>query len=173
MPVTLKKVLPENAHDYVLCHIACWRCAYKDIIPDAHFTKMESEIDERTEQLRKALIDQGGAYHFYYAESEGQMVGRLIFGKSRDNDKLDAGEILAIYLLEECWGKGYGQQMMDFALDELRCMGYHEVIVWVLKENHKARRFYEKANFALDGVEKEIEIGKLHTEVRYVLNIEV
>jgi GNAT superfamily N-acetyltransferase len=171
MPITLKKVLPENAHDYVLCHIACWRCAYKGIIPDAYFTKMESEIAERTKQLRKALTDQEDTYHFYYAESEGQMVGRLIFGKSRDNDKLDAGEILAIYLLEEYWGKGYGQQMMDFALGELKSMGYREVIIWVFKENYRARRFYEKINFVFDGTEKRIEIGKSHREVRHILKL--
>lgn len=170
MEVTIHKVLSENAYEYTACHIACWQSAYKGIIPDDYLKNMTAEIEPRTERLKKNL-NELTEYLYYYAAVENKMIGRLIIGKSRDEDKPDAGEICAIYLLEEYWDKGYGRQIMNYAIDTLKRMGYCEIILWVLDENKRARRFYEKFNFIFDGTKKEIEIGKTLTEVRYVLNL--
>ena len=59
--------------------------------------------------------------------------------------------------------------MMDYAIDKLKCMEYNEIILWVLEENDRARRFYEKCNFVFDGTKREIEIGKVLIKIRYVL----
>jgi len=55
------------------------------------------------------------------------MIGRLVISKSRDEDKPDAGEIAAMYLLDAFWNKGCGRKMMDFALAELKRAGHEEV----------------------------------------------
>lgn len=170
MEVAIHKVLPENAYEYTACHIACWRSAYKDIIPNYYFEDMSREIEPRTERLRKNL-NELTEYLYYYAAVENKMIGRLIIGKSRDEDKPYAGEIHAIYLLEEYWDKGYGRQIMSYAVDTLKRMGYREIILWVLDENKRARRFYEKFNFVFDGTKKEIEIGQALIESRYVLDL--
>jgi len=61
--------------------------------------------------------------------------------------------------------------MMEFAVSELNKAGYNEIIIWVLEENMRAMRFYEKAGFAQDVASKILEIdGKEHTIIRYVLN---
>jgi len=50
----------------------------------------------------------------------------------------------------------------------LRESGYREVILWVLEDNPRARRFYEREGWALDGGRKEDEfLGVQVTEVRY------
>ncbi|NUL25824.1 hypothetical protein HRW17_26205, partial [Streptomyces lunaelactis] len=42
------------------------------------------------------------------------------------------------------------------------------MLLWVLKENDRARRFYEKAGFAPDGAEEPFEVdGVAVPEVRY------
>lgn len=170
MEVTIHKVLPENAYEYTACHIACWQSAYKGIIPDDYLKNMSAEIEPRTERLKKNLVELTD-FLYYYAAVDNEMIGRLIIGKSRDEDKPDAGEICAIYLLEEYWSKGYGRQIMDYALKTLKCMGYSEIILWVLDENTRARRFYEKFGFVFDGTKKGIEIGKTLIEIRYTLNL--
>ena len=104
-------------------------------------------------------------------EHNGNIIGRLVKNKSRDEDKADAGEISAMYLLSEYWDKGYGREMMDFSLSELKRMGHNEVILWVLEANSRARLFYEKCGFTFDGTLKEINIDNLHTHMRYVLNM--
>jgi len=96
------------------------------------------------------------------------MIGRLVICGSRDNDKPNAGEIAAMYLLKAFWNKGFGRKMMDFSLDELKRKGHDEVLLWVLEANSRGRQFYEKCGFASDGTKKEINIDKPLIEMRYV-----
>jgi len=170
MGFIIRKVLPEDAYEYTACHIACWQSAYKGIIPDEYLENMPSEQEQRTEKFKQALCDPDN-YGFYCAEFDGRIIGRLIIRNGRDEDKQDAGEIAAIYLIEEFWDKGYGREMMNFVISRFRSMGYSEVFLWVLQDNTRARRFYEKHGFTFDGKKAEIEIGKPLIELRYTRNI--
>jgi L-amino acid N-acyltransferase YncA len=170
MDIIIHKVLPEDAYDYTVCHIACWQSAYKDIIPSGFLANMPNEIEQRTERLKNNL-NESTDISYYYAAVNGKMIGRLIFGKCRDEDKSNAGEVTAVYLIKEYWNKGLGRKMMDYAIDELKSIGYDEIIVWVLEDNNRARRFYEKYGFTLDGAKKEMQMGKSLTVVRYTMNL--
>jgi len=170
MGITIRKVLLEDAYEYAALHIACWEDAYRGIIPDEYLDSMRSDIEQRAERC-KQNISEPGDIEFYYITHGDEMVGRLVFSGSRDDDKPDAGEVCAIYLLADHWGKSYGKQMMDFAAAALRSKGYKEIIVWVLEENSRARCFYEKYGFLYDGARKEIEIGKTLVEIRYALSL--
>ena len=166
----IREVLPEEAYDYTTLHIACWQSAYRKIISEEYMQNMLEDIDNRAERCRRDLTTPG-EWKFYCAMLDDIMIGRLILCKSRDDDKRDVGEVAAIYLLEEYWDKGYGRKMMDYALNKLEVMGFHEVVVWVLEANHRARRFYEKMGFYHDGTSKEIIIDKPLVEIRYVREI--
>lgn len=166
MDISICKALPEDAYDYTACHIACWRDAYTGIIPDEHFEKMSSETELRAERIRKILKEPGDS-EFYYAAHEGHMVGRLIIGKSMDEDKIGVGMIGALYLRKDFWGTGNGGKLMDFAKEALKRLGYTEINLWVLEENLRARRFYEKSGFVTDGARKVVELGRPLVEVRY------
>ena len=168
--IIIRRVLPDEAYEYAACHIACWRAAYKGIVPDLYLDSMLAEQEQRTEKCRQQLCNPDG-YEFYCAVSDNKMVGRLILSKSRDEDKPDAGEIAAIYLRREYWDKGYGRQMMNYSISALKRMDYHEIILWVLEKNSRARRFYEKCGFTHDGTKKEVLIGRLLTEIRYVIDV--
>ena len=99
------------------------------------------------------------------------MVGRLIFGRGRDEDLPDTGEIHAIYLLKEYWNRGFGRQMLDFAFSEFWRTGYSDVFLWAFVDNVRGRRFYEKHGFVLDNKRMELEIDKPMTLVRYLRNL--
>ena len=171
MRLTIQPVLPEDAYAYTLTHIACWQSAYQGIIPDEYLAHMPEETEQRVERLKQSIEEGTDGFSYYYAQLDGKMVGRLILNKSRDEDKPDAGEITAIYLLQDYWDKGYGREMMDYAMAQFEEMGYCEVILWVQEENQKARRFYEKCGFAFDGTKKEITIGKPLVVTRYIRNL--
>lgn len=168
MEIIIREALPEDAYEYAACHISSWRSAYKGIVPDEYLDNLS--IDQGAEKFKQNL-DELKDYAYYCAIHENKIVGILIFGKSRDEDKPNSGEVCAIYLTEEFWGKGYGGKMMNYAKDALKRIGYNEIIVWVLAENSRARRFYEKCNFIFDGTKKKIEIGKPLVEIRYMLNL--
>jgi Acetyltransferases, including N-acetylases of ribosomal proteins len=165
MKITIRRALPEDAFEYAACHIASWRSAYNGIVPDEFLDSLSA--NDRAERMKKNMSERK-AYAYYCAICEKEIVGVLIIGKSSDESKAGAGEISAIYLVQAFWGKGFGKEMMDYALDTLKRDGYDEAILWVLEENKRARRFYEKCGFAFDGAKKAIEIGKVLTEMRYV-----
>src|SRR5215471_2754755 len=63
----------------------------------------------------------------------------------------EVGELYALYLLPAWWSAGVGRALMTSVLDSLRGDRYRRVILWVLADNARARRFYERAGFTLDG----------------------
>jgi len=172
--MVIRKVLVDEAYDYAVNHITCWQDAYKGIIPDDYLENMPAQLEKRTEWNRQTLSDPGDCEYLCVMYDD-KMIGRLVYSKCRDEDKAETntGEIHAIYLQASYWNKGYGKQMMDFAINELRNAGYQDAIVWVLEDNNRAKRFYEKYGFVLDGARKEIEIGKTLIEVRYVFNFNI
>jgi len=170
MGIIIRKVLPEDAYEFTALHAACWRDAYTGIIPDEYLDKMSSDMEKRAERCKQAL-EEPGYCEYYCVIHDGDMIGRLVFCKSHDEDKPDAGDVAAIYLLADYWGKGYGKQMMDFAVHELKHKGYQEIIIWVLEENSIGRQFYEKYGFILDSAKQTMELGKQLTCVRYILDL--
>ena len=69
----------------------------------------------------------------------------------RGEEAPGVGEIFALYILSEYYGTGLGRRLMEAGLERLR--DYPRVCLWVLKENARAIRFYEKCGFLPDGAE--------------------
>jgi len=168
MNFLIREAKITDAYNISTVHVLSWQSAYRDIIPDDYLNNLN--IDKRTEIFKKNFVEYKDKVWYLVAENDGKIIGNLCLCESRDDDKPQAGEVMAIYLLEEFWDKGYGRKMMSHAVDMLKNKGYNEIIIWVLEENNRARRFYEKCGFLFDGTKKEIEIGKILIEIRYVLN---
>ena len=60
-------------------------------------------------------------------------------------------------MLPEAWGSGAGSALMAPGIEALRASGYRDAILWVLEDNPRARRFYEREGWALDGGAKQDE----------------
>jgi ribosomal protein S18 acetylase RimI-like enzyme len=83
----------------------------------------------------------------------------------------DVGELYALYLLPAWWSAGVGRALMTSALDSLRGDRYRRVVLWVLADNARARRFYERAGFTLNGGTNVITgLGGV-LEVRYTRDV--
>jgi ribosomal protein S18 acetylase RimI-like enzyme len=109
----------------------------------------------------------GGEGVTLVAEDSGRVVGFCTAIKNRDASDRFPGEIGAIYLLEEAQRRGLGRELFAEATRWLKAQGLEGFLVWVLKENQRARRFYE----ALGGElldERPIQIGDAsYPEVSY------
>jgi len=159
----------DMAEDIGYVHAMSWQKAYRGIVPDEYLANFTPE--RRASIFRKMLPESQDEYYIAYLDNK--PMGMMVLGKSRDEDADEnTGEITAIYLLSEYWGKGYGKQMMDFAVNRLKEISCRTVTLWTLRENARARSFYEKYGFALDGAEKEMNLGKPYTIIRYVYSIE-
>ncbi len=157
-PVTLE-MLPE------LCalHVLSWQVAYRGMVPDDYLAGLS--VEQRLSRWQERF--EQGSNAEYAIVADGRIVGLCISGASRDEGG-EVGEIHAFYLHPDEWGKGYAYPAMQLALDILRAQGYLVAELWVLEENARARRFYQKAGFAHDGTRKELTIGGAAVwELRY------
>ncbi|KAA3384440.1 GNAT family N-acetyltransferase [Akkermansia muciniphila] len=141
-----------------------WKAAYRDIIPEEYLASIPPGrwapyLDAEGRQSLVLLED--GAY-----------IGTASYARSRTDLLRDYGEIISLYLLPESMGKGYGKKLLSAAIDALSSLGNRDLFLWVLEENQRARRFYEKAGFVPSGDFLEACIGgKDLREVQYRYHI--
>jgi len=138
-----------------------WKYAYKDIIPQEY-------LDSIPVGRWANGLDNTGRYNLV-AEENGRLVGTSCFCGSRWERYKDYGEIVSIYLLPEYVGKGSGKILLKRCIDELKKLGYNKILLWVLEENYRARRFYEKNGFVCNEEYLNDNIGgKAVREVMYI-----
>lgn len=114
-------------------------------------------------QLMEHLLNEG-KMHFLLGSLRGKESAELVWS---DGSTPDTAEIQAIHSLPESWGSGLGAAILRKALEDMAASGKHTVALWAFKENHRARRFYEKHGFTHDGTERISEFdGAL--EMRYI-----
>lgn len=165
MALTIRKAVLSDAMDMARILSDSWTAAYTGIIPDGAIRK--------TNAGRLALYNRvlSAEHSEYIALSDGVPAGLMRLIPCRDPDMPDAGEVGAIYLHPDFWDRGFGREMMDFALRTLKAQGFSTIALWVLEENLRARKFYEKCGFRFDGTEKEIAVGKPLVEIRYRIDL--
>lgn len=160
MDITIKKMeTDDEIKGKAYVHWKSWQEAYPGIVDQKYLDNLSLE---KCESIAYRWPD-----NLIIAKDKARVIGFVGFGKYR-NDELDnTGEIYAIYLLEEYYGQGIGYKMMQEGLAQLR--DYSQIAVWVLKENKRAIQFYEKCGFRIDGREEQIELGTSVVEIRMIL----
>ena len=70
---------------------------------------------------------------------------------SADGEDGRVAELYALYVHPAWWSTGTGRALMERVLVRSSRAGYSSITLWVLRDNQRARGFYEKAGFAADG----------------------
>lgn len=60
-------------------------------------------------------------------------------------------ELRQLYVIERAKGSGVAQELMDWVIASARARGAEEVWLSVYCDNHRARRFYERYGFEMQG----------------------
>lgn len=106
----------------------------------------------------------------FVAEVNGEVVGTITFGKGRDNGSEGFAEIYALYVLPEYWRTGQGSALVRSVVDAVKAQGFSGLYLWTLRDNTRARAFYEHLGMTPTGQEREFEIaGSYLPEVKYQL----
>jgi len=147
-----------------------WRSAYADIVPGAYLDAMTVESD--AEQRRKWFRDPRRRSTDLVAADAGVPVGWLCFGPYRGElpGSGGAGEIHALYVRPELTGHGIGRALLAEAHARMGHQGLRAVALWVLQDNRRARRFYERIGYRADGAtQDDVYDDVTLTELRYRL----
>jgi GNAT superfamily N-acetyltransferase len=145
-----------------------WQSAYRGLMPQSYLDGLS--VPEDAERRRGYLAQADGSVVNLVAEDTGgQVVGWACHGPYRDGEVItDDAELYAIYVHPEHLGQGAGQALLAESVARCAAAGHSRLLLWVLKENGRARRFYERAGFEVDGAEEPFEVdGVMVPEVRY------
>jgi GNAT superfamily N-acetyltransferase len=78
-----------------------------------------------------------------------------------------------MYVDPDRWGLGFGRALLFSAEDRFRADAYRDASLWVLRDNQRARRFYERGGWHNDLAEQRLVIGSdAVTAVRYLRYLE-
>jgi GNAT superfamily N-acetyltransferase len=159
----------DDARAIAEIHVASWQEGYRGQLPDNYLKSLSA--DARETRWAQALRD-GAAV--LLAEHAGKPAGFVAYGPCRDDEAPAAcGEIYALYVDPHAWSTGTGQRLHDGALDALTADGSTVVTLWVLTSNDRARRFYSRRGWHLDGATKVVELDAVTlAEVRYKRTLE-
>ena len=148
---------PEEIEGKSLVHWQTWREAYDDFLP--------GEFQETMTLDKCRFLSQKYPENTLIAMDGKKVIGFISYGNFRD-EAIQAGEIIALYVLKDYYGKGVSEQLMHaafVALDQ-----FSEIYLWVLKDNKRAIAFYQKMGFTFDGQEQILKLGKTVKELRMI-----
>jgi GNAT superfamily N-acetyltransferase len=78
--------------------------------------------------------------------------------------------LLALYVVPEQWGTGVADALYGRALEIVRELGFAHCNLWVLEENTRARRFYERRGWRENGRTQVVPLPPNPLEVGYTLD---
>jgi GNAT superfamily N-acetyltransferase len=163
-----------------------WFAAYGDIIPAAIIDRVTAPDGGarvrqtfRTRPWQRMLVAVAAGRPPEDQPGPG-IVGYASFGPETDvlsapwphpltaaGENGTVAELYALYVRPAWWSTGTGRALMDRILARTSDAGYRFVTLWVLRDNRRARRFYERAGFTPDGATNVLEgLGGV-TELRY------
>ena len=140
-------------------HWKSWQDAYSGLVDRSYLDKLTIE---KCTDIAFRWPD-----NILVAKEKGAVIGFVGYGVCGDDALPETGEVFAIYVLKEYYGKKVGHALMQAALKKLS--EYKRIAVWVLEGNRRAIKFYEKFGFRFDGTKKQIKLGTANTELRMIL----
>lgn len=168
--INIRFAQEDDSHNIATIHVISWQKIYRGHIPASVLDQLS--VNEREEKWRHLIKNN---VKILVIEKNDEIVGFASLCPSRDADThpQTCGEISAIYLHPNVWHQGLGKQLCQKVFVELKKMGFNEVILWVLKENNQARRFYESLGFISTEKTKAEKYNENITlnEIRYHKNL--
>jgi len=161
----LRPAEPDDAMAVARVHVRSWQVAYRKLLPDDYLDQLRPE--DRAKTYDFASLDPLKPRTIVAAE-EGLIHGFATTMPSRDADLPDHGELCALYVDPDKWGKGIGMALVSAARAYLFGLGFRHALLWVLAGNVRAERFYRIDQWVPDGHRRTDSVwGVTVNEVRY------
>jgi GNAT superfamily N-acetyltransferase len=143
----IRPATADDAGELVRANEAAWNAGMAQVVE----RKLDelAPFDDRVARYREGIAALPPGTRLWVAERDGRIVGHA-------NVAVDEalGELSALYVVPEEWGSGVAGALHDKALAGMRELGATEATLWVVEENTRARRFYEREGWSADGETK-------------------
>ena len=132
--VIVRNAEKEDVRQIAEICVEDWKKAYRGIIDSGFLDSRSVEKQYETEIKR---------YQSNVVATDGHMILGYAWLQTAEDDAADC-EIVALYVRYDRRKNGIGKLLLRYAADHFREMGKKRMIIWCLKDNDEARRFYEK-----------------------------
>jgi ribosomal protein S18 acetylase RimI-like enzyme len=145
--IALRRATIDDIDVLAAIHAASAQAAYAHVFPAG---TPFPHADARADLLGQ--LARGGARAILATIDDVPGVFALA-GRPADRtlDRTDIGELHLLHVLPDLWARGIGSRLLASAMAALMADGYRRAILWVLIENTRARRLYERHGWAEDG----------------------
>lgn len=133
-PLIIRKATSADAGQIAEIVVEDWKNAYRGIIDDEYLDSMSVEQRYQIELQR---------YQKYMVAVDEKEVLGFSWNEIADSEDSDC-EIVALYVRYGKRKSGIGRALFQNAIDFFGALGKKKMIIWCLKENDAARKFYEK-----------------------------
>jgi ribosomal protein S18 acetylase RimI-like enzyme len=156
---------PVDAEALAKVHVTSWRETYAGLLPEEFLDRMSVAGNAR--RFARALTFPAPLDVTLAAAEPGGLVGYASGGASRQRREGEA-EIHTLYLLRRVQGAGLGRAMVKATARVLAANGARSLMISVLRDNVKARGFYESLGGVAEPARREPGPGGVLYEISYV-----
>jgi len=165
LSMLLRPAEPADALAVARVHVRSWQTAYRNLLPNDYLDQLRPE--DRAQKYTFASPNPLDPYTIVAAE-DGVIHGFATTAPARDPDVPSFGELYALYVEPDRWGRGIGVALISAARVHLVDLGFKSAVLWVLAGNVRAERFYRLDHWTADGHRRSDEVwGVAVNELRY------
>lgn len=167
----IRPARPDDLEPIARLHVASWLSAYRGILPDDVLDRLDP-----ADRLR----DWSGWFAVPEANTYTAIEHHKLVGFARVIPVCDgagapprAAEISHLYVAPDAQSMGVGRALLARAFEDISGRGLEQAVLWVIEKNYRARAFYERAGFRLDGARRTDpeRLGSNAPEVRYQIMV--
>jgi GNAT superfamily N-acetyltransferase len=167
--VAIREAKPGDADAIGRVHVDAWREDYRGMMPDAFLDSLDASV--RALRWQPRLAERPDGKKIFVAIENDDLVGFAGVGPARDEPGV-RGELYMINVAKRAWGTGVATALLAESVHALATFGHREAILWVLRQNARARRFYRREGWTQEGERhdtiKENDFTFEVDELRYV-----
>ena len=120
-------------------HVRSWQVAYRGMLPDEYLDGLRPQ--DRALMYHFADPDPFKP-HTIVATDSASILGFATASKAREQAMTGYGELSALYVDPDHWNRGIGRGLIAAARARLVDIGFRNALLWILKGNTRADRFY-------------------------------
>jgi ribosomal protein S18 acetylase RimI-like enzyme len=168
----IRTALPADVAPIAVLHLESWRAAYAGFVSEDFLRSVT--LESRLERWGRALNPSlSPLTETVVAHDGATILGVCSFGFQRQPPSLRVGEIYSLHVRPDVKRRGLGKLLLDESLHRVASRGCERCVLWVLRDNADARRFYESQGWSPTGEEMvEDRSGWQIPETRYAIPID-
>lgn len=169
-PVEIRLALLADIPEIAQVHLESSKLAYRDILDPLVLDGLSLAGRVALWESRFARISPTGRFWVQCVDAD--VIGFALCDVADGRAESSTCELKSLYLTPQRWGAGLGANLIAHVTKDFSRHGFDAMVLWTIRQNIRARNFYERVGFSSDGVSRltqRQESGFLleYEEIRY------